>query len=104
MINFNLAGPALVHCLKVSGARLMLVDDDEKFQERIRGSSPQIENELGIKAVVLSQALKAEIGGRAVERPDDSYRAGVTGPFPAALFYTRCVVRILPMSAKETSL
>ena len=90
MINYNLAGEALVHCVKVPGAKLMLVDDDEKCLERVNNVRGRLERELGIKLVVLSSSLKAEVAAKTMERPSDNLRDGVTQEFPAALFYTRC--------------
>ncbi|KAL9131960.1 MAG: hypothetical protein Q9217_000240 [Psora testacea] len=89
MINFNLAGDGLVHCLRVSGAKIMLVDQDEICSNRINAQRDRIENKLEIKTIVLSQALKTKIGRLPARRPDDSYRDRVTGDFPVALFYTR---------------
>ena len=89
MINFNLAGDALVHCVQISGAKIMLVDQDEKYSRRINAERDRIESGLGIECIVLSPALKAEIGLKSVQRLDDSFRDGVTGDFPIALFYTR---------------
>ncbi|KAG4412708.1 hypothetical protein IFR04_014173, partial [Cadophora malorum] len=53
MINYNLSGKALLHCLGVSKAELMLVDDESELRERIEGVRGEIEGELGCKVVVL---------------------------------------------------
>ena len=42
-----------------------------------------------MQAIVLDQRLKSTIAARPVERPDDSYRSGVKGEFPAIVVYTR---------------
>lgn len=89
MINFNLGGDALIHCLKVSGAKVLLVDEDEKVKTRVQNERQRIEDELGMNLNVLSMELKSRIASRLPERPDDSYREGVKGNFPTALFYTR---------------
>lgn len=88
MINFNLTGDALIHCLKVSGAKLVLVDADPKVLDRIADEKQRIEKELGIVPVVLSEELKGTIAAKPVQRPDDSYRTGVKAYFPSAIFYT----------------
>ena len=88
MINFNLAGDALVHCLKVSGARIVLVDKDDAVRERIANERLRVE-ELGMKPIEVSERLIRQIALRRPFRPEDSYREGVTSNFPAALFYTR---------------
>ena len=88
MINFNLTGDALIHCLKVSGARLILVDDDLKVQKRVTDEKERVEKVLKMTSTVLSEQLKGTIAALPVQRPDDSYREGVTPGFPAAIFYT----------------
>lgn len=89
MINVNLVSDALVHCLKVSGARILLVDEDEKCRARINAESPRIEDELEMKIVDLSGQLKKEIAGRKAARIDEVYRKDINGDSPVALFYTR---------------
>ena len=89
MINFNLSGDALLHCVKISGAKIILVDQNEKCLARINAERDKIQNELGIKIIILSQALKNDIGLKPAQRPDNSYRDAVTGKSPVALFYTR---------------
>ena len=89
MINFNLAGDALVHCLRVSGAKIVIIDEEEGVSTRIKDENQKIEVELGIQAIVLSADLKSNIAATIAQRPDDSYREGLTASFPSALFYTR---------------
>ena len=89
MINFNLAGDALVHCLKVSGAKIVLIDEDDKIQGKIDNERSNLEQEVGMKLIVLNKELKRDVMTKTHSRPDDSYREGVKGTFPAALFYTR---------------
>lgn len=88
MINFNLAGNALIHCVKISGAKVLLVDEEEKVRTRIE-SERQAIDELGIQAIVLSGELKSSIAANSAQRPDDSYRDGLEASFPAALIFTR---------------
>lgn len=87
MINFNLAGDALLHCLKISGAKLVLVDEEQKVRTRIEDERQSLEK-LGIQAIVLSRDLKSSIAAKDAQRPDDSYREGLIASFPAVLFYT----------------
>lgn len=89
MINYNLAGDALVHCLKVSGAKRVVIDEEEKVSTRIHGENQRIEEELGMQAIVLSGDLKSSIAAKTAQRPDDSYREGLKASFPSVLFYTR---------------
>lgn len=88
MINYNLTGKALLHCLKISGANLLLVDPDEQFQQRINGSLDAIEGELGMKKVTLGTLTLAEIRSIPPKRPEDSHRAGLQGNWPLVIFYT----------------
>ena len=87
MINFNLTGDALIHCLKVAETRILLVDEDEGCQQRIEEARSQIE-EMGIRIVILDAGMKAEISARSPDRPGDELRDGVTLEFPIFLFYT----------------
>ena len=88
MINFNLAGDALVHCLKISGAKVVLVDEEDKVRARVEGEKQRI-NELGMQTIVMSEDMKSSIAAKTAERPDDSYREGLKASFPGVLFYTR---------------
>lgn len=88
MVNFNLAGDALIHCLKLSGAELVLVDEDENVQNRVVDEQQKIEQGLGMRPIVLNKELKDAIAAKPIQRPDDSYREGVKGDFPAAILYT----------------
>ena len=89
MINFNLTGDALIHCLKVSGAKILIVDGEERISSRVEAVRDRIEQELSMQAIILDQQLKSSIATRPVERPDDIYRSGVEPDFPAIVVYTR---------------
>ena len=91
MINFNLGGDTLIHCLRTSGAKVLLVDGEDKVGGRIEAERNRIEGELGMQPITLSAGLKNATAARTVQRPDDSYREGVSGKFPAVLLYTRYV-------------
>lgn len=88
LINWNLTGAALVHCLRVSGAGVVLVDK-EGCKGRIGAEMEQIEANLQMKIIILSRDLEREIGEMPASRPDDSYRENVKGDTPIGLFYTR---------------
>ncbi|KAF1977703.1 fatty acid transporter-like protein [Bimuria novae-zelandiae CBS 107.79] len=88
LINHHLAGDALVHCLQVAGGKLLLVDEDSEVRERIEAVRDRIEGELGMTIRILDQHLKGEILRMEPKRPEDEYRAGVTGTFPIFLFFT----------------
>lgn len=89
MINFNLSGDALVHCLRISGAAILLVDDLSDFRARIDDEAEKIKSDLHMRIVPLSKDLKGEIGRGEVVRIGDQYRQDVCGDTPIALLYTR---------------
>ena len=92
MINVNLSGDALVHCLKISGAKVVLVDGDEKTRERIEAVREKIEG-LGIRTVALGSEEKEKIeSGEEVEMVEETLRRSVKATDPVALFYTRSVL------------
>ena len=80
---------ALVHCLQVSGAAVVLVDEEEGCQRRFNGEREKIEEDLHMKIIALSDDVKREIATLPALRPDDSYRENVKGDSPVGLFYTR---------------
>lgn len=89
MINFHLNDKALIHCLGISKAKLLLIDDDPELLARIQDVSSTIENELGLIQLVLNPKMKANIYTGGSQRPDDRYRTVVQGDWPVGLFYTR---------------
>ena len=96
MINVNLSGSALINSLKISGAKAVLVDGNEKIKERIESVRGEIEA-LGIKIVVLGEEEKREIEGfEDVEMVDESFRREVEGRDPHGIFYTRFVLKATP--------
>ena len=88
LINYNLAGDGLVHCLKVAKSKVLLVDSDTACVARIKAERERIENELGMRIIILDTATKAAIAALSPTRPDDSYRNNVAGEFPIFIFYT----------------
>ncbi|KUJ23569.1 long-chain fatty acid transporter-like protein [Mollisia scopiformis] len=88
MINYNLAGNALIHCLKVSNAKLLLADEEPALRQRVDDVRSQIEGDLGMKISVQDRATTNTIRAVKPERPADVYREGVRGEWPMALFYT----------------
>lgn len=92
MINYNLASEGLIHCLKLSGSKVVLVDEDSECRARIEACRERIEGELGMKIIVLDEKMKHEISSTDPKRPEDKYRAGMKGEFPMCLIYTRSAV------------
>ena len=89
MINYNLAEKALLHCLKISGAKLLLVDEEPVLRARIEDVGTQLEGELAIKVIVIDSTVKAEISAMSDERPSDAFREVVKGNGHMCLLYTR---------------
>ncbi|OBT41053.1 hypothetical protein VE00_08381 [Pseudogymnoascus sp. WSF 3629] len=87
LINYNLAGEALVHCLKISGATILLVDSDEALQARINESKSVIEGELNMRCVNLEDA-KSVVVTLPAQRPGNELRDNVKGSDPMCLLYT----------------
>lgn len=92
MINYNLAGNALIHCLKVAGSGLILVDQDADLVARIDEVRTEIEQALTMKIHVLDACAKDAIFSLKPERPDDLFRERVKGNSPMSIFYTRSVL------------
>ncbi|KAF1997860.1 acetyl-CoA synthetase-like protein [Amniculicola lignicola CBS 123094] len=88
MINHHLTGDALVHCLKVSEAKFLLVDEDEHIAARVEEVRGRLEGELGMTIRILTKALKGEICRMEPRRPEDELRKDAKGKFPIFLFYT----------------
>lgn len=87
-INYNLEGAALEHCLKVSEAKLLLVDQDESCRQRVERRRDHIETQLGMRIYVLDALLKTSISKMPNNFPPDSYRSGIQGSSPLCLIYT----------------
>lgn len=87
LINYNLTGDGLVHCLKVATSKILIVDEDEACQQRIELVRPKLD-ELGIRIVVLNAETKKMINAKEATRPNDTYRDHVTAMSPFFLFYT----------------
>ena len=89
MINYNLAGKALIHCLKVPKAKLLLVDEESALRARIDEEREMIEGELGMNVVVLDEQVKNKVRDQEAKRPEDAYRDEIKGDWPMVMFYTR---------------
>ena len=89
LINYNLASDALVHCVRLSGARILIVDEDQGCQERINGSWDRLVSDVGVRPITLSEELRASIAISDSSRPPDSYREETQGKVPCSLIYTR---------------
>ena len=87
-INYNLSGDALVHCLKVSGTKLVVVDEDSTCRSNIDECQKSITGDLGMKPVVLEESLKTHIRAFPIALPPKELSLNMKGEFPAMLLYT----------------
>jgi acyl-CoA synthetase (AMP-forming)/AMP-acid ligase II len=91
MVNYHLRGDALVHCLRISGARLVLVDGDAEAEKRIEEVSGEMRNnmkgERGMEFVRLAD-IRREVRAMKTDMPPHELRKGIKGTEPMALFYT----------------
>src|SRR3569833_791257 len=87
MINHNLVGPPLQHCLKISTAKMVLVSGGEDILSRV--NEPRVDVEaLGIKIVNLAD-VRHEIAGLKTSPPGEDLLKNVKQTDPYGLFYTR---------------
>lgn len=87
-INYNLSGDALIHCLKISGAKLTLVDEDQTCRARIDEVSNILTSDLGMDLETLDESLKVQIRGYPTSLPPKDLAMKIDGQFPAILLYT----------------
>lgn len=87
MINNNLGGAGLIHCLKVGKSKVLIVDEDEGCRQRIEEVRSQIEA-MGMKIIYLDAATRAEIDQLPAARPSDSMRQIVQLESPIFMIYT----------------
>ncbi|KAJ5698944.1 Isopenicillin N epimerase component 1 [Penicillium macrosclerotiorum] len=87
-INYNLTGDALVHCLKISGAKITIVDEDPICTARIEECNHILSGELGMKMMTLDESLKATIRASPATLPPKDLAMKMSGEFPSILLYT----------------
>ncbi|KAI5289692.1 hypothetical protein KEM54_003403, partial [Ascosphaera aggregata] len=88
-INANLGGSVLLHCLRVSGAKILLYDSHDSRVEKIHEEQDKITGELGITIITLDAGLKGYIHkGFPMAPPPDGLRRGTPPDSPCGLFYT----------------
>lgn len=83
-INYNLAGKALAHCVKVSTTRLVLVDQqvEDKITQEVRDELP------GSQFDVFTLDLEAEVFSTEAVREPDSVRSDDKASNMGILIYT----------------
>ncbi|KAL9026937.1 MAG: hypothetical protein Q9196_004468 [Gyalolechia fulgens] len=94
LINYNLTGPPLVHCLATSTARIVFIDEDvsDRFNGEVTSaiSSPSFRDAKGpMEAVILSFHTLSEVANSVTGvREPDSARSGDPMHGMAALIFT----------------
>lgn len=88
LINYHLTGEALVHCIKVSGAKVIIVDWDPEVRQRVEEVRPVLE-ELGLRIITYDDTTRAHINALPAVRPSDELRRGMKPEYPMCLLYTR---------------
>lgn len=89
MINVNLKAGPLIHCLKLSDAKSLIVDGDEKCLARIELSREAIERDLMMQISVLDDSMKSHVNTLPAVAPGDEYRGNLSLQSSSALLYTR---------------
>lgn len=88
-VNYNLTGDALVHCSKISGAKLLLVDEDDGCQARVEECSSRIDGELGMERLTVDATFIQTLSSFPATVPEEGKLArNMAGEFPAILLYT----------------
>ena len=75
-LNYNLKGEGLVHCLKVAGVKIVLVDEEEGCMERFEGVRATVE-EMGVTAFKVDEELTSKVYQGSTQVPGDEYRENV---------------------------
>ncbi|KAJ5247697.1 Isopenicillin N epimerase component 1 [Penicillium chermesinum] len=87
-INYHLSDEALLHCLKISGSRILLVDEDATCRANIEKLQATLTGELGMVPEWLDDSLKAHIRTFPTTFPPKELAMGMKGDFPTLLLYT----------------
>lgn len=88
MLNYNLKGDAMIHCLKIADVKLVLVDADPECTQRFEEVRERVEGELGVKPFTVNDSLLEKVHSGRTDVPGDEYREKVSGFDPTCLLYT----------------
>ncbi|KAK7752284.1 hypothetical protein SLS62_005820 [Diatrype stigma] len=86
LINHNLTKQALLHCLNIADAKLILADGSDELLQRLDAVGDELAA-AGVRVVRLADA-RADINATRGERPGDDLRASVRPDSAFGLFYT----------------
>ncbi|GKT65463.1 AMP-binding enzyme [Colletotrichum tofieldiae] len=87
MINYNLTGKALLGCIELSTAKLVLVDGGPDIASKYAGVQTELDLK-GIKVINIGEE-RSQIYQMDPIRPRDELRRGIVPSDAMALFYTR---------------
>ncbi|EEQ34355.1 hypothetical protein McanMca71_002653 [Microsporum canis] len=87
-INYNLASNALIHCLKISNSKILLVDEDPTCRSRVQECQEDIIDNLKMKPITLDDFMKERIRTLPTTLPPEELGEQIVGEFPAILLYT----------------
>ncbi|KAI1189736.1 fatty acid transporter [Nemania serpens] len=86
LINHNLTKQALLHCMGIAGAKLVLADGPDELLERLEAVREDLAAD-GVSIVKLAD-VRGNVKASPATRPPDELRAGLTPESPFGLFYT----------------
>ncbi|KAI9702325.1 MAG: hypothetical protein M1836_000804 [Candelina mexicana] len=92
-INYNLTGKPLLHCIRISTARILIVDEEIRscFPEEVLGelSSPQFRDGQGsVEVAFFTSKLESEVASTEGVREPDTLRSGAKITDMAVLIFT----------------
>jgi acyl-CoA synthetase (AMP-forming)/AMP-acid ligase II len=87
-LNYNLKREGLVHCLRIAGVKMVLVDGESECAARFETCRETVEKELGVKPFTVDESLLEKVYSGPTDVPGDEYRDNVIGTDPTCLLYT----------------
>lgn len=87
MINYNLVGGALVHCVKIAECKVLFVDED--FKERVLGNEEL--RHMGVSMHTVDRDFRVRISSISVKMPSSDYTKNTDEKTKLALRFTRYV-------------
>ncbi|KAL7275934.1 long-chain fatty acid transporter fat1 [Rhizina undulata] len=88
LLNYNLRGERLVHCIVASTAELLIVDSEVAEAIADEEARKAIEDGGKRKIVLFDEPMQQAVETWKMVRPDDSVRRGIIAPDMAMLIYT----------------
>jgi len=103
LINYNLTGPGLAHCIRVAGAKALVLNGElSSAYETARAEVPLDLGAWSLGEAPNAKSLDAEVAAMPETRPDRSVRAGIKAAEVALYIYTSGTTG-LPKAAKITN-